>query len=82
MVPLLLFGYAAQRMSLISVGILQYISPSLSFILAVFAFHEPFDNVKLLAFVCIWTALAIYTLDTVRTHRQRMAAAALPAHAD
>lgn len=82
MVPLLLFGYAAQRMSLISVGILQYISPSLSFILAVFAFHEPFDNVKLLAFVCIWTALAIYTVDTVRTHRQRMAAAALPAHAD
>ena len=76
MVPLLLFGYAAQRMSLISVGILQYISPSLSFILAVFAFHEPFDQVKLVAFVCIWVALAIYTADTLHTNRRRNAALA------
>lgn len=70
LVPLLLFGYAAQRMSLISVGILQYISPSLSFILAVFAFHEPFDSVKLVAFVCIWIALGIYSADTVLMHRR------------
>lgn len=78
MVPLLLFGYAARRMSLTSLGILQYFAPTLSFCVAVFLFNEPFDQVKLLAFGCIWVALAIYTIDMVRTSRRQHALTPLP----
>jgi chloramphenicol-sensitive protein RarD len=50
----------------------------LSFCVAVFLFNEPFDQVKLLAFGCIWVALAIYTIDMVRTSRRQHALTPLP----
>ena len=65
-VPLLFFGAAAKRLRLSTMGILQYLAPSLQFLLAVLAFGEPFSSVQLLSFACIWTAVLIYILDALR----------------
>ncbi len=73
MIPLLLFGSGAPHLNLATVGILQYVAPTLSFLLAVFAYGEPFDSVKLLGFVCIWAALLIYTIDALRACNRRFA---------
>ncbi len=67
--PLLLFGVAARRVRLTTLGFLQYISPTGHFLLAVFAFGEPFGKGDLAAFLMIWGGLAVYTVDAVRQHR-------------
>ena len=67
--PLLWFANAARRLRLATVGFLQYLSPSLQFLLAVTAFGEQFTAAHRVAFGCIWTALAIYTTDAVRAAR-------------
>ncbi len=64
--PLIWFTKAARRLDLITVGFLQYIAPSLNFILAVFIFGEAFTIHHAIAFGCIWVALAIYSIDTAR----------------
>lgn len=68
--PLLLFTTGARKIHFITVGILQYIAPSSTFLLAVFIYGEPFRRAQLLTFVLIWLALAIFTLDMV-IHQQR-----------
>jgi chloramphenicol-sensitive protein RarD len=68
-VPLLFFASAARRLRYATVGILQYIAPSLQFLLAVFAYGEAFTTIHLVSFGCIWTALAIYTGDGWRESR-------------
>lgn len=68
-VPLALFAVGAKRLPLATVGFLQFIAPSLNFLLAVLVFHEPFDSGQLIGFVLIWTALAIYSADMLRTTR-------------
>jgi chloramphenicol-sensitive protein RarD len=65
-VPLLLFTAAARRLPLASVGLLQYISPSLQFVLGVWVFGEAFDTTRLVGFVLIWLALLIYSADVLR----------------
>ena len=70
-IPLLFFGAAARRLRLATLGILQYITPSGQFLLAVWAFGEPFSTPQLVSFGCIWTAVAIYTADSYRAARQR-----------
>ncbi len=70
-IPLLLFAAAARRLRLATVGFMQYIAPTGQFLLAVFAYGEPFKRAQALAFAGIWTALAIYTVDTVRAQRGR-----------
>lgn len=67
--PLFLFAYGARRLSLTTLGFAQYISPSLEFVLAVFVFHEAFDHIALVGFVCIWIALGIFSLDAMRASR-------------
>jgi len=67
-VPLLLFGVAARRVRLTTLGFLQYVTPTGHFLLAVFAFGEPFGRGDLAAFLLIWGGLAIYTIDAVRQH--------------
>ena len=62
--PLLLFAAGARRLRLATIGLLQYISPTIQLGLAVWVFGEPFDSARLLGFVLIWTALALYSLDT------------------
>ncbi|MEZ5872531.1 MAG: EamA family transporter RarD [Nitratireductor sp.] len=60
-VPLIIYANAAKRLRLSTIGIMQYIAPTIIFLIAVFVFGEPFDHVRLIAFALIWTALAIYS---------------------
>lgn len=69
-VPLMCFAQAVRRLPLTTVGFLQYLSPSLSFLLAVLVFQEPFEDIKWVSFAFIWTALAIFSVDAVRTYRR------------
>ena len=57
--PLMLFAAAARRLPLATIGLLQYLSPSLQLICGVWLFGEPFDGARLFGFVLIWTALAV-----------------------
>ena len=56
-------------MTLSTVGLFQYIAPSISFVLAVALYDEPFTRTHLVAFGCVWLALAVYTLDSLRANR-------------
>ena len=62
-IPLLMFLQATQRLRLSTVGLIQYLTPTLQFLLAVMVYREPFTRIHLIAFGCIWLALALYTLD-------------------
>jgi len=66
-VPLVLFTSAARRLPLSTVGFLQYLAPTGQFLLAVLAFGEPLAHDRLIAFVFIWTGLAVFTVDLVRS---------------
>lgn len=70
-IPLLLFVAAARRLRLTTLGFLQYLTPTLHFVLAVVAFGEPFSRAQLLSFGCIWTAVFVYSLDSLRATRRR-----------
>jgi chloramphenicol-sensitive protein RarD len=61
--PLLLFAAGARRLPLATIGLLQYLSPTIQLGLGVGVFGEPFDRAKLLGFALIWSALALYSLD-------------------
>jgi chloramphenicol-sensitive protein RarD len=65
-IPLLLFAYGARRIRLTTLGLLQYIAPTVQFTLGVTVFHEPFARERLLAFAFIWAGLALYTWDNLR----------------
>ena len=67
--PLLLFGAAARRLSLATVGLVQYLSPSLQFGLGVWVFNEPMQLRRLAGFVLIWAGLALYSADAWRRNR-------------
>ncbi len=73
-IPLLLFTLGARRLPLSTVGLLQYIAPTCTFLLAVFLYSEPFTAAHAVAFALIWTALALYTFD-LKTRLQRVEAA-------
>lgn len=77
--PLLLFAAGARRISLSTLGILQYIAPSLQLGLGVWLFHEAFAPARGLGFVLIWTALLIYGVEGWWTRRRRAMAANAPA---
>ena len=61
--PLLCFAAAARRLPLATLGMVQYLSPTLQLLLGVWVFHEPFDSQRLLGFVLIWSALALVSAD-------------------
>lgn len=65
-VPLLLFAAAARRIPMASLGLMQYISPSLQLVLGIFLFQEQFSTSRIVAFVGIWLALFIYSIEGVR----------------
>jgi chloramphenicol-sensitive protein RarD len=75
-IPLLLFNAAAKRLPYSTLGFLQYIAPSLQFLLAVLAFGERFTAAHALCFGAIWTALAIFAAEGLRLGRARAKAAA------
>jgi chloramphenicol-sensitive protein RarD len=60
-IPLLFFAFGAKLLRLSTIGIMQYIAPTIVFLIAVFVFHEPFSTVDATAFGLIWAALAIYS---------------------
>jgi len=67
--PLLWFASAARRLPLSTLGLFQYIAPSLTLLIAVFLYAEPFTRAHGFAFACIWFALALYTWDTRQATR-------------
>ena len=68
--PLIWFTSGARRLNYSTLGIFQYIAPSMQFLLGVFVYGEPFGTVQLVTFACIWTALAIFTGDSLRHMRR------------
>jgi len=67
--PLLLFAAAARRMPYATMGLLQYIAPSLQFLEAVLLFGEPVHTVHIVTFVLIWSGCALYAWDSLRALR-------------
>lgn len=74
-VPLILYANGAKLLRLSTIGILQYVAPTMIFLTAVFVFGEPFGTAKMVAFPMIWAALAIYTFGMVQSARSRNATA-------
>ena len=68
-VPLLLFAFAARRISMTTLGLMQYLGPTIQFLLGLWLFDEPLTPNRLAGFALIWTALVIYTADGLRTHK-------------
>ena len=64
--PLLWFGIGAQKIPLYMVGFLQYIAPTISLILGVLMYGEPFTKDHVVTFACIWIAIAIFTISNIR----------------
>ncbi|HCZ01253.1 MAG: permease [Rhodobacterales bacterium RIFCSPHIGHO2_02_FULL_62_130] len=70
-VPLMIYANGAKLLRLSTIGIMQYISPTIIFLIAVFVFGEPFGTARMIAFPMIWAALAIYTTSLLRQARTR-----------
>ena len=62
-IPLLLFAAGARKIPLSVLGLLQYIGPTIQFALGIFLFHEAFTSGKLVGFLMIWSALALYAAE-------------------
>jgi len=70
-IPLILYANGAKRLRLSTIGILQYIAPTMIFLFAVFLFDEPFGMDRAIAFPLIWLALVLYTLSMFRQSRKK-----------
>lgn len=69
--PLILFSYAAKRIPFSTLGLVQYLNPTLQFLVAVLVFGEPFTHWHAIAFPLIWVGLALYSLEAWRQDRSR-----------
>jgi chloramphenicol-sensitive protein RarD len=67
--PLIWFAAAARKLPLTTVGLLQFTSPSATFLLGVFVYHEPFSAAEAITFACIWLALLLYVADALLARR-------------
>jgi chloramphenicol-sensitive protein RarD len=65
-IPLILFGLAAQHLPLRYVGFMQYLTPSIQFVLALVVFHEPMPSARWIGFGLVWAALSILSIDLIR----------------
>jgi chloramphenicol-sensitive protein RarD len=70
-VPLMIYANGAKLLRLSTIGVLQYIAPTMIFLIAVFALGEEFDRARMIAFPMIWAALLIYTGSMLRQARRR-----------
>lgn len=75
-VPLMIYANGAKLLRLSTIGILQYIAPTMIFLIAVFVFDEPFGSARMIAFPMIWVALIIYSTSMLRQMRQKSVRAA------
>ncbi len=71
-IPLLLFAHGARRIPFITVGLLQYITPTIAFLLGCLVYGEEFKPSHALGFTCIWLALALYTFDGLRRYKYNL----------
>ena len=78
-IPLILFGAAAVRIPLTTIGLLQYIAPIMQFLIGVAIYGEEMPLSRWLGFTLVWTAVVVFTADSVRARSQRLAA--VPARA-
>jgi chloramphenicol-sensitive protein RarD len=67
----MIYANGAKLLRLSTIGILQYIAPTMIFLTAVFVFGEPFGTARMIAFPMIWAALVIYTASMLRQARGR-----------
>ncbi|MDE4097904.1 MULTISPECIES: EamA family transporter RarD [Rhodobacterales] len=70
-VPLIIYANGAKLLRLSTIGILQYIAPTLIFLVAVFVFGEEFGHARMIAFPMIWAALVIYSIPLIRQMRRK-----------
>ena len=78
-IPLALFAAAVQRVPLSIVGILQYISPTIQFLIGILVFREAFSRAQFIGFALVWSAVVLFGIDGLHTRRQTLAAeAAIP----
>lgn len=75
-IPLLLFGAAATRLSLTTIGLLQYLGPVLQFVLGLLVFDEAMGTARWIGFLLVWTALVVFTFDAIRSRRKVLRIAA------
>ncbi|KAF0697749.1 Aste57867_11581 [Aphanomyces stellatus] len=78
-VPLLLYAYAAPLISFTLFSFLQYLDPSLTFVIGVWVYHEEFSTSKLVGFVCVWVSLLVFTFDALAAAREDEARALVQA---
>lgn len=77
-IPLLLFAAAAQRLPLVSLGLLMYLTPVMQLSWGVFIGREPMPPARWLGFALIWVALAVFTADAIYRSRRPPPAALTP----
>lgn len=65
-IPLMLFAFAARQLQLSSIGMIQYIAPSMGFVIAIYLFGEPLELPRLLSFALIWVSLVVFTIGSYR----------------
>ena len=65
-IPLVMFGAAANRIPLTSMGLLQYLTPIIQFVIGVFVLGETMPPARWVGFVIVWIALAVFTYDSLR----------------
>ena len=68
-IPLLMFASAAKRIPLTTVGVLQYLAPTIQFLIGVFIYKEPFDRTRLVGFSLVWLALIIFWVENYLASR-------------
>lgn len=68
-IPLLMFASAAKQIPLTMIGLLQYLAPTIQFLIGVFVYHEPFDTTRLIGFSIVWLALIIFGAESYLSHR-------------
>jgi len=73
-IPLLLFAHAARRIRLSTLGVTQYLAPTLQWAIGVWVYHEPVQRERLFGFALIWVALGIYSVDNLRAAAAGVAA--------
>jgi chloramphenicol-sensitive protein RarD len=71
-IPLLCFGGAATRIPLSTLGLMQYLTPSVQFVLGILVFHEPMPAMRWVGFGLIWLALVLFTAETLRHRRHQL----------
>jgi chloramphenicol-sensitive protein RarD len=71
-VPLLFFGVALRRLKLSTMGFLQYVGPTLQFLVALVVFHEALDQAKLVSFALCWLAIGVYAADSILTRQPQV----------